>query len=361
MKIVQAVHLFHPATGGIETHVLNLSREFVKNGNEVIVLTTKFRDAPSEEELNGIKIKRFWSISAPFASSVNFSPGLIFELIKQNADVYCSHGYGSLVPFFTGIIAFVKGKKFVFTLHGYPKLSGILGVMQFFYKTFIASVYLRIAKRVIIVSEKSREIITNEVGADKIFYIPNGVIPNTESIKSFEEASAISYIGRLDEYKGIDVLIRAFSKISGVKLNIVGKDEGMKTELEKIGASVGVKANFYELPQSKIRTAYEESKAIILPSRYEGFSMVWLESINYERPVFSTQVGDAEILFNEIYGKNAGLFIFKDEGELVEKLSYFLKNQNKFAAIVSAAKKKMILRYTWEKIAAETIKVYLTE
>ena len=38
MKIIQISTFFHPVTGGVETHVLNLSRELEKNGHEVEVL-----------------------------------------------------------------------------------------------------------------------------------------------------------------------------------------------------------------------------------------------------------------------------------------------------------------------------------
>lgn len=38
MKIIQIATFFHPVTGGVETHVLNLSRELEKNGHEVEVL-----------------------------------------------------------------------------------------------------------------------------------------------------------------------------------------------------------------------------------------------------------------------------------------------------------------------------------
>ncbi|MBI2079126.1 glycosyltransferase family 4 protein [Candidatus Micrarchaeota archaeon] len=365
MKIVHVVHLFHPATGGIETHVFHLGKEFVKNGHEVVVLTTKINEAPAQEELEGIKIKRFWSLNLPFVSSVNFSPGLFFELLRQNTDVYCSHGYGSLMPFFTSITAFLKGKPFIFTLHGYPRLTGILGLFQLLYKTFAASVFLRIVKRVIIVSKKSEEVIAKEVSPDKIVYVPNGVEYFEGGIKPFTEADSISYIGRLDEYKGIDVLIRAFAivrtKNKDIKLKIIGKDEGMKEKLQNAAESLKVDAEFLEVPYSEVKEAYENSKAIVLPSKYEGFSMVWLESVNYERPIFSTLVGDAELFFENVYGKDAELFLFRNENELAEKLNCFLENEERFALIVKNAKEKLGKDYSWEEIAKRTLDIYYTK
>ena len=40
MKIIQISTFFHPVTGGVETHVYNLSKELVTLGHEVTVLTS---------------------------------------------------------------------------------------------------------------------------------------------------------------------------------------------------------------------------------------------------------------------------------------------------------------------------------
>jgi len=40
MKIIQISTFFHPVYGGVEDHVLNLSKELLAKGHEVTILTS---------------------------------------------------------------------------------------------------------------------------------------------------------------------------------------------------------------------------------------------------------------------------------------------------------------------------------
>lgn len=375
MKIAQVAHLFPPATGGIEHHTYEISKELASgsggNGakNEVVVFTSSVPNSKKEETISEFRVRRFFSINLPVFSSVRFAPMLFPALVLGDFDIYCSHGYGSFMPFFTSLAAFIKRKPFVFTLHGYPKLTGFSGFFQSLYKVFCASVFLRIASKVIVVSKASINDIAQEVDGRKIEYIPNGIEADefngageARSFGSFETKNKITYVGRLDEYKGIDVLIRAFAKIKKeypkLELVIAGRDEGIKKELETLSVQTGANATFVDVPRSEIGRIYTESKAIVLPSKYEGFSLVWLEAIASGRPMFSTPVGDAEHLFSQVYGGNEAKFIFGNEGELVQKLSYFMFNQKEFIPIVSKAQDICRKEYSWSKVAEQTMEVY---
>ncbi len=61
MKIVFLSPLFFPHIGGVEKHVYLLSRELIKNGHEVTVITYKFDPKlKSQEDIHGIKVIRFF-------------------------------------------------------------------------------------------------------------------------------------------------------------------------------------------------------------------------------------------------------------------------------------------------------------
>src|SRR5260370_31215381 len=68
MKILFLSHYFSPHIGGVEKHILFLSKELIKKGNEVTILTYKhslsLRDKfdpklKSKETINGINVIRF--------------------------------------------------------------------------------------------------------------------------------------------------------------------------------------------------------------------------------------------------------------------------------------------------------------
>jgi len=362
MKIAQVAHLFPPATGGIEHHVYHLSKELANLKNEVTVYTTMVPGAKKEEKMDGMRVRRFPSLNFPLFSSVRFAPGMFPSLLSSDADVYASHGYGSLMPFMASIAAFLKRKPFVFTLHGYPKLKGKKKFFQLFYKYFFASVFLRIAKKIIVVSRASINDIKGEVDQKKLIYIPNGIDSETFAVQPPEGKKAITYVGRLDEYKGVDTLVRAYARIRngfpGTELWIVGKDEGIKPGLQKLANSLGVKIHFSEAPYDEIHRIYQNSAAIVLPSKYEGFSLVWLEAMASGRPMFSTPVGDGPALFEQAYGKNAEDFLFNSEEELIKKLTNYLKDPLKHRKTIERAEYIVKEEYSWENVARLTLNAY---
>jgi len=362
MKILQAVHAFPPSQGGIEHHVYHLSKELVKLGNEVVVITTRDKGTKEDESTNGIRVKRLFTINFPLFSAARLPFAACLAMMKEDADIYAAHGYGSIMPLFAALAAALKKKPFVFTLHGYPEVRGMKRVFYYFYRFFIAPIFLTIAKKVIVVSKTTAWKIEKEVKKEKIVYIPNGIEEDFDCALDYEGKNNITYVGRLDEDKGIDVLIKAFAEIKKTNpelaLRVVGKDEGIRNKLEALARSLDVKITFSEVPYERMLEVYCESKAVVLPSKYEGFSLVWLEAIASGRAMFSTPVGEAPNLFEQVYEQNKELFLFKNEKELAERLSAFLANQKKYKKTIERAKYIVKEEYSWENVALQTLNIY---
>lgn len=360
MKIVQVVHAFPPSQGGIEHHAYQLSKELAKMGNEVVVVTTREKGSKAEEEIEGVKVKRLFTIRFPLFSAARLPIGACLTAIREKADVYAAHGYGAITPLFAAIAAFINRKPFIFTLHGYPQVRGKRRIFYHFYRFFIAPWFLRAAKKIIVVSRHSIPFIEKEAAKEKISYVPNGIEQKFDCETDFREKDKICYIGRLDEDKGIDVLIRAFARLKrkDLQLMIVGKDEGVKQKLQELADRLGVKPIFTEVPYDKVHEIYCQSKAIVLPSRYEGFSLVWLEAMASGRPMFSMPVGEAQGLFAQAYDEKKDLFLFRNEDELAEKLKKFLENEEKYKKIVERAKYIVKEEYSWQNVAIQTLNVY---
>ncbi len=74
--------------------------------------------------------------------------------------------------------------------------------------------------------------------------------------------------------------------------------------------------------------------------------------------MFSTPVGEATALFDQAYDENKDLFLFRDEDELVEKLTAFLDDEEKYRKIVEKAKYIVRDEYSWKNVASQTRAVY---
>ena len=59
MHILQLTDFYRPVIGGLERHVETLSRELVRLGHTVTVVTLQTGDAPAEETLDGVHIVGF--------------------------------------------------------------------------------------------------------------------------------------------------------------------------------------------------------------------------------------------------------------------------------------------------------------
>jgi glycosyltransferase involved in cell wall biosynthesis len=116
--------------------------------------------------------------------------------------------------------------------------------------------------------------------------ILNGVGP--EWFQALEEPTACSdyalYAGRLDHVKGVDLLLKAWSRVSprfpGTCLHIVG-DGDQRQDLKALanGLSIADSVQFLgRRSQQDLRRLYRQAKVVVLPSRREGLPLTLLEA-----------------------------------------------------------------------------------
>jgi D-inositol-3-phosphate glycosyltransferase len=116
------------------------------------------------------------------------------------------------------------------------------------------------------------------------------------------------YVGRLDPLKGAGRLLEAVPYLNdfhGLKLIIIGGDESSRSEIEKLQkqcADLGItnKVIFQgTVKQTELPVFYSAADVCVVPSYYESFGLVALESLACGTPVVSSDVGNAKNLINQ--------------------------------------------------------------
>ena len=140
-------------------------------------------------------------------------------------------------------------------------------------------------------------------------------------------------VGRIDPppfYKGHGALINCWaevvSSVPSARLLIVGTGEGF-VELRRKAAASPVSKNI-ELrgfvPESKLGEVWREANLLAMPSRGEGFGLVYIEAMNHGLPIIAS-IHDAapEINIDGVTGYNVDL---DGRDELTERLVQLLKD-----------------------------------
>lgn len=228
--------------------------------------------------------------------------------------------------------------------------------------------------RIIATTEKEKYSLHQyyEVPLEKISVIPCGVnlqlFQPMDKLKArqklgFGDSKIILFVGRIERLKGIDKLIRAMPYLKDIKpeLVIVGEDgnrqgemDSLKNLAKKLGIADSVNfrglVNYEELPDF-----YNAADVCVLPSYYESFGLVPLESLACGTPVVATNVGDLQNIIRQ--GENGYVLMDNQPMHLVDKIKAVLsaKGQNMAMAL---SIRNSITRFGWQGIANSIIKEF---
>ncbi|CUU60233.1 Glycosyltransferase involved in cell wall bisynthesis [Parafrankia irregularis] len=152
----------------------------------------------------------------------------------------------------------------------------------------------------------------------------------------------IAVVGRLEPFKGVDVLLDAAARLraAGVthRLVVVGRSAGAiggvesGTWLRGRARELGVDAEFTgHLTAAQIREVFGRARVVAVPSRFESFSLVAVEAIAAGRPVVVTsRTGVAPF----VQRWNAGTVVpTGDPAALADALAPFLLDAGWAAAV----------------------------
>ena len=209
------------------------------------------------------------------------------------------------------------------------------------------------------------------LGDEQISVVPNGVdpdefarLPSGEGFRArwgLGAGPVALFLGRLEERKGLGLLIPAFADAAraapGARLLLVGPDGSagarLRARVEACHLADRVTFTGWLAGDDRL-AALAAADLFVLPAVGEGFSMATLEAMASGVPVLLTP----DCHFPEVADAGAGLVVPRDAAALSAALRALLTDADRRASMGRRARELVQSRYTWPQIAARLARVY---
>jgi len=380
-----------PLAGGTGAYVYYLSRELMKQGYRVSIVTgyDEARDVQVNEQLIVYFLKVF---KAPIVKSFMFAASSLRKLnsVRDTANVDITHVNLPLVPNFAVPAGF--GRTLISTVHStwkgeaeairgesYSRLNSnekFLLSFNWFLRIFEERILKR-SNRIIAVSDFTRRELHRfyKMDESKIRVIHNGVDinkfkPTLDKRKAKTDLGfrpddiTILSVGRLYARKGLFTLIesmpRVVKRFKNAKFVISGK--GQSDEMKKLinhATRLGVRDNIVftgYFPDKKLPKLYQAADVFAFSTFYEHHPFAVLEALSSQLPVVTTNVGGIpETIEN---GKNGFMCQPFNPTKFSDRILYLLEHPEAAQEMAFQARRTIEERFDWRIIVKKVLKVY---
>jgi len=347
--------------GGAEKQLLILASEQVQSGLKVVVLYLKGKpDLKDEFEASGVKVNNLLVGKSFFKQTF-----LLSKHLRKNPSPVHAH-----LPKSELLAAIVIAKKyFVISRHnaeafwpGGPRIISNL-LSKFVCKRASQGIAISNAVKSYLIKRDEvpsgytidvvyygfqKDFSTNEAGL--------GLITNI--IKSQNSNYKIGTIGRLVPQKDYPTLLNAFSNVlksvPNIDLYVVGEGY-LQKDLIELSKSLGVNGKLHWLGKTEyIKEFLSKIDLFILPSKYEGFGLVLLETMVAKKPIIAAN----NSAIPEVLGKTyEGLFSTGDANALSQQIKKAISESSFSERLVQSYATQLEL-FDPSKMNAKIKKVY---
>ncbi|MCS6800730.1 MAG: glycosyltransferase [Chloroflexota bacterium] len=376
-----------PSTGGMQVYVRELSRALAAQGHQVDVFTRK--SDPTEPAV---------VVDRPGFRVINLIAGPLAPVAKSELPLY-------LCSFAREVLRFAEAEGQSYDLiHSHYWLSGRVGRalrsrwnvphVTMFHTLAEVKNRARIGEREpderisserLLISDVDQIIVASaherlqllrfyEAVEEQISVVPCGV--DLDHFRPLPKESAraavgargryvVLFVGRIEPLKGIDILIRAAAELEerdDVEVIIAGGgSDGHRDELRRLRAlaaecGIGDQVRFIgPQPQDRLVLWYNAADITVVPSYYESFGLVAVESMACGTPVIASRVGGLTSTVRD--GETGYLIPWRCPEAFLERMELLLGNETLRRHFGEAARRS-VERFRWSAIAEQIAAVY---
>lgn len=203
-------------------------------------------------------------------------------------------------------------------------------------------------------------------GIDDVYLMDKGGLQEIEILSKYKLVNKdyFFYVGNAYPHKNLDVVVRAITDINKNKNKkclfvIAGSRDVFMQRLDKLikeNEAFDIVKLIGFVSEQDLRVLYKNSLAFVYPSVSEGFGLQGLEAIASGTILIASNIP----VFREIYDTHAFYFNPSDVSSISSTLFSVLsiKNEDKYKYMTTA--QEFIKRYSWEKMAKETLEIYMS-
>jgi len=364
-KIGIVSEYFYPHLGGITEHVYYFSKELIRRGFEVVLLTGyegEAMDVPLPESLRIVRLGR----SVPMFSNhsygkvtVGWRLGARVKKILAEEKFDLLHIHSPIMMTLPLLFQKYTNTVTVGTFHTYFDSLFLYKLWRNVAQSYLTKLDGRIAVAPSCVEAMNRyfqadyEIIPNGVATDW-FSRPSGKIAKYE-----DGAPNILFLGRLDPRNGLDTLLEAVPQVEerrpDARLLVIG-DGPMRSFYEKMAGSRLGRKIFFEGQINGNRPEYfATSRVFCYPATKASFGITLLESMAAGIPVVATDnTGFREIIRNEVNG----LLVPQNDAAALAKALCRVVEDPALSETLAKEGQKEAERYSWSKVTDKVLDFY---
>jgi len=284
----------NPKAGGAETHIIEIFRRLVARGYQVTLATSRFPSSTPRDEFDGIAVRRLGRL--PF-----YYPKVAWTCMRETRQgkfdvvVECLNK----VPFYAPVYASVPVLALCHHLFGevaFQQVAWPIAAVVWSAEQLIPALYRK--PPFITISESSRkDLIKRGIPGERITVSHCGIQrPAFEAATDKPRPQRVAYLGRLEAYKHIDILLRAMASLTErfpkTEILIIGRGAA-RPALEALAKELGLadRTRFTGFVSDRERDELlAQTRVCVCPSEKEGWGLTVIESNGLGVPVVASDV-----------------------------------------------------------------------
>ena len=284
----------HPAAGGAEVHVAEISRRLSAMGYQLTQAAVGFAGAPDREQQDGLEVIRLGRLRGYYPRAALLCAR---ETRRGRFDVVVEHL--NKVPFCSpafSAVPVLAVDHHLFGRSAFLQAAWPVAALVVATEALIPWIYRRTP--FLAVSQSSKDdLVARGISADRIGLIHNGIqLPETPPPRIAVRPCRVAYFGRLERYKRVDLLLRALASLAprfpALEIVIIGRGS-RRAELERLAGELGLaeRTRFTGFASDDLRDALlAGSRVCVCPSVKEGWGITVVEANAFGVPVVATDV-----------------------------------------------------------------------